>query len=206
MNSLKNNNNTNIHFKDLKTKQIVGLIFLTVFTISFIVLLCLTADKVDLKTKRLLGGIGLAGFLLFFAVDFIFFILPDDQHIANGIIKNNSYLFNNDFRILTTEKNKKAYEIIFTDDSETKISFMFFRKKYNEPYYAFFIYKNTYFDVYKLYDYFILDDTNIDDDNSGECNNVEYPEFSAMVMEILNFKKEHQAIYFKTLDLLSLKS
>lgn len=206
MNSLKNNNNTNIHFKDLKSKQIVGLIFLTVFTISFIVLLCLTADKVDLKTKRLLGGIGLAGFLLFFAVDFIFLILPDDQHIANGIIKNNSYLFNNDFRILTTEKNKKAYEIIFTDDSETKISFMFFRKKYNEPYYAFFIYKNTYFDVYKLYDYFILDDTNIDDDNSGECNNVEYPEFSAMVMEILNFKKENQAIYFKTLDLLSLNS
>lgn len=206
MNSLKNNNNTNIHFKDLKSKQIVGLIFLTVFTISFIVLLCLTADKVDLKTKRLLGGIGLAGFLLFFAVDFIFLILPDDQHIANGIIKNNSYLFNNDFRILTTEKNKKTYEIIFTDDSETKISFMFFRKKYNEPYYAFFIYKNTYFDVYKLYDYFILDDTNIDDDNSGECNNVEYPEFSAMVMEILNFKKEHQAIYFKTLDLLSLNS
>lgn len=192
MQSLNNNQNYDIKFKDLTKRQKVALVTAVIFTIAFIALLCYSADKVELKIKKLAGLLFFLGLFLFLIIDIYYLVMPDKELRISGIIKANSYLFDYDFHTLPPVYTKKYYEVIFTDDSEINISFTYLKNKYWD---AWLIYKDCYFSIYKLYRLFVIEEV-------SEIEKIEYPDFPDLLKELLNYRKKESKSFFGILDLI----
>ena len=130
MNELNTNDqNFNIKFKDLTRPQKIGLIALTIFTVTFIGLLCYLADKAGPKVTRQVALAFLLLFVVFFAIDFALLVIPSDKQKAAAIIKYNSFLYEAGFTVQEPVYKKKTCEIIFTDGSDLSITFVLLRRK-----------------------------------------------------------------------------
>ncbi len=185
----------NLKFKDLSKQQKIRFVAFVIFTLAFIIFLCVFADNIEVKTRKTIGLAILSAFAVFLLADMVLLVWPDKNQRISGIIKYNSYLFNFDFEVLPPVYTEKTCEVIFTDDSEICVSFVRLKKKIKSTWDAYFVYRDFHVPVYRLYEYFYTKEL-----SEAEAAEFKYPDFPDLVSELLNFRKENPEEFYDILN------
>lgn len=123
----------NVKFKELSKKQKVLIISFIVSTIAFIFFLYFFSDNFEHKTKKMVGYLIILAFVFFLLIDIFLLIFPDKESRISAFIKNNSFLFNFDFRNCPPIYTKETSE--FVEFSEAVSELLNFRIKNSEEFY-----------------------------------------------------------------------